>query len=420
MAPLRQPSLDDRLTALFASDPGALARATETFRELRERATVYDHQDAVLVSSHADVRALLPDHVNVGKSDRYMNDTVRKALAGMTEAEQLAYAELSNFEALQLTAADGFEHERLRTIMHRAMTPRRIAALEQSVHDATRDLLAPLVAQDVADLMKFAYRLPLIVICDLLGIPEADREQIHDWTSAIGSNKGGIPYPDVVVAAHAAMGEFRSYLGSMLDEHRRTHDRSDLLGALMEAEHDTLTSEELAANFVMLLLAGHETTTNLIGSGMMELLRNPDQWQALCAAPQQAAAAVEELLRFVSPVQWVMRIPAEDFEFNGLAIPKGRLIFVMLAAANRDPAGFSDPERLDIARSDVNEHVAFSFGPHFCLGNSLARLEGRIALETLARRFPKMRLASNELSWRGNARLRGLAELPIVLGPDHG
>jgi cytochrome P450 len=418
MSQLSERSLDDRLTALFASDPGALAEAPETFRELREHSPVHGHRAALLVSRHADARALLPDHYRLGKGDRYTNDTVRDALAGMTPAEKQAYAELSEFEALQLTAADGAEHERLRAIMHRAMTPRRIAELERTVHAATRELLEPLTAQEVADVMTFAYRLPLIVICDLLGIPEADREQIHEWTSAIGYNKGGIPYPGVVVGAHAAMSEFRAYLGGMLEEHRRTQDRSDLLGALMEAEGDRLTSDELAANFVMLLLAGHETTTNLIGSGLLELLRHPDQWRALCFAPQQAPAAVEELLRFVSPVQWVFRIPAEDFAFNGITVPKGRLVFVMLAAANRDPEVFAEPERLDIARTDAGEHMAFSFGPHFCLGNSLARLEGRIAFQTLARRFPEMKLAADEFRWRGNARLRGLAELPVALGPD--
>jgi cytochrome P450 len=412
-----QSSLDDRLTALFASEPEALAAAPDTFRELREDAPVHDHQAALLVSRHVDARALLPDHVSFGKADRYMNDTVRTALAGMTDVERAAFAELSAFEGLQLTAADGAEHERLRGIMHRAMTPKRIASLQQSVHHATSALLEPLAAQDVSDLMQFAYRLPLIVICDLLGIPEADRERIHEWTSSIGYNKGGIPYPDVVVAAHAAMEQFRSYLDGMLAEHRRTQDHSGLLGALMDAEGDTLSSDELAANFVMLLLAGHETTTNLIGSGLLELLRHPDQWQALCAEPAKAPAAVEELLRYVSPVQWVFRIPAVDYDFEGITIPKGRLVFVMLAAANRDPAVFRDAERLDIGRADVGEHMAFSFGPHFCLGNSLARLEGRIAFETLARRFPSMQLATDTFHWRGNARLRGLAELPIALGP---
>jgi len=419
MSQLLQRSLDDRLTALFASDPDALAEAPALFRELRELSPAYDHRAALLITRHADARQLLPDFAGFGKAGRYMNDTVREALTRMTGDEQQAYAQLSAFERLQLTAADGAEHERLRAIMHRAMTPRRIAQLEQSVHDATSALLRPLGGRDMADLMQFAYRLPLIVICDLLGIPAGDREQIHEWTSAIGSNKGGIPYPGIVVAAHGAMSEFRSYLDSMLEQHRRPDNRSDLLTALMDAEGDRLTSEELAANFVMMLLAGHETTTNLIGTGLLELLRHPDQWRALCDEPQRAPAAVEELLRFVSPVQWVFRIPAEDYQYNGTVIPKGRLVFVVLAAANRDPAVFSHPERLDISRTDVSEHVGFSLGPHFCLGNSLARLESRIALEALARRFPHMQLATNEVRWRGNARLRGLAALPIKLRPQH-
>jgi cytochrome P450 len=212
------------------------------------------------------------------------------------------------------------------------------------------------------------------------------------------------------------MGEFRTYLDETLDEHRRTHDRSGLLAALMDAEGDQLTSEELAANFVMLLLAGHETTTNLIGIGLFELLRHPDQWQALRDAPERVPSAVEELLRFVTPVQWVVRVPADDFEHGGVAIPQGQLVFLLLAAANRDPTAFSDPERLDITRSDETRHLAFGLGPHFCLGTSLARLEGRIAFEALVSRFPAMELAADNLRWRGNARLRGLESLPIALG----
>jgi cytochrome P450 len=410
-------SLDDRLTALFASDQEALAQAPGLYRELREDSPVHEHPSAVLFSRHDDARVLLRDDVNFGKAERYMNDTVRQALAQMADHQQHAHAELSAFESLQLTAADGTEHTRLRGIMHRAMTQGRIAALESSVHVATNELLEPLREHDVADLMQFAYRLPLMVICDLLGIPAADREQIHVWTSAIGRNKGGIPYPDVVVAAHAAMGEFRSYLDGMIEEHRRVQGHSDLLAALMNAEGERLTTEELAANFAMLLLAGHETTTNLIGIGLLELLRHPDQWRALCAAPEHAASAVEELLRYVSPVQWVLRIPLHEVEYGGLTIPKGRLVFVILAAANRDPAAFREPERLDIARIDSSNLLTFALGPHFCLGNSLARLEARIALQTLARRFPHMRLATDEIHWQGNARLRSLTALPVALGP---
>jgi cytochrome P450 len=298
--------------------------------------------------------------------------------------------------------------------MHRAMTPARVAALQKSVQDAADRLLEVLEGRERADLMPFAWGLPLIVICDLLGVPESDREAIHGWASALGRNKGGIPYPDAVVGAHAAMGEFRAYVDDMLEEHRSSRSRSDLLAALMDAEGERLTTDELAANFVMMLFAGHETTTQLLGTGMLELLRHREQWQALCAAPGRASGAVEELLRFVAPVQWVMRIPFQDCEYGGLLLPKGRLVFLMLAAANRDPEVFDEPEGLDITR-DARRALAFGLGPHFCLGASLARLEGRIALETLARRFPEMELESDEPRWRGNARLRGLDALNVAL-----
>jgi cytochrome P450 len=332
----------------------------------------------------------------------------------MTEDERRVYTELSDFESLQLTAQDGAEHERMRGIMHRAMTPARIAALQQSVQEAADLLLEPLREQDAADLMPFAWGLPLVVICDLLGVPRSDHEHIHRWTSAIGRNKGGIPYPSDVIGAHAAMAEFRTYIDGMLEELRRSQNRSGLLAALMDAEGERFATDELASNFVMMLLAGHETTTNLIGNGLHELLVHRDQWRALCAAPGQASSAVEELLRFVSPTQWVMRIPFHDFEHGGVSIPKGRLVFLVLAAANRDPDAFDEPEELDIGR-DARKALSFGLGPHFCLGASLARLEGRIAFETLVRRFPRMTLAAGELRWRGNARLRGLEELHVAL-----
>jgi cytochrome P450 len=409
--------LDERLAALFASEPVAMAGAAGLFRELRERAPVHEHPLAVLFSRHADVQALLRDTANFGKGERYSNATAQEALTRMTEAEQRVYAELSDFESLQLTAADGAEHERLRGIMHRTMTPSRVAALDGSIRDAASRLLDALEGRETADLMPFAWGLPLMVVCDLLGIPETDLEAIHKWTSAIGRNKGGIPYPDAVVDAHVAMGEFRVYIDRMLAEHRRSESKSDLLAALMSAEGDRLTSDELASNFIMMLLAGHETTTNLLGVGLLELLRDREQWEALCADPDRVPAAVEELLRFVTPTQWVMRVPFRDWEYGGMLIPRGRLVFLMVAAANRDPDVFGEPERVDITR-DARKALAFGLGPHFCLGASLARLEAKIAFCILIDRFPEMRLAVpySELRWRGSARLRSLETLPVRLG----
>jgi cytochrome P450 len=183
-------------------------------------------------------------------------------------------------------------------------------------------------------------------------------------------------------------------------------------------EGDRLADQELTAMFVILLFAGHETTTNLIGNGLVELMRHRDQWERLCADPSLVPAAVEELLRWVTPVQWLGRVATEPFELEGVQIEAGQTVFPILAAANRDPAAFRNPERLDISRPDAKNHLALGFGPHFCIGNALARLEGTVAFATLARRFPGLELADEHLGWRGNAMLRGLEALPVRLGPE--
>jgi cytochrome P450 len=189
--------------------------------------------------------------------------------------------------------------------------------------------------------------------------------------------------------------------------------------ALMQAqEGDRLADQELTAMFVVLLFAGHETTTNLIGIGLVELLRHRDQWERLCADPSLAASATEELLRWVTPVQWLGRVVTEPFELEGVRLERGQSVFPILAAANRDPEAFADPNRLDITRPDARNHLALGFGPHFCIGNALARLEGTVAFGTLARRFPELELAEDELGWRGNAMLRGLTALPVRLGRE--
>jgi cytochrome P450 len=200
----------------------------------------------------------------------------------------------------------------------------------------------------------------------------------------------------------------------MLVEHRRAPDPGDLVSALVDAEQDErLGSDELAAMFVVLLFAGHETTTNLIGVGMRSLLEQPDQWRALCADPSLAGSATEELLRYVTPVQFGNRLPLVDVEIAGHAVPAGKTVIPLHGAANRDPRVFEDPDAIDIARANAGQHVALGFGPHFCLGASLARLEGRIVFEQLATRFPGLELAAGEPEWVGNASLRRLRELPV-------
>jgi cytochrome P450 len=219
--------------------------------------------------------------------------------------------------------------------------------------------------------------------------------------------------------AHAAMRDFRAYVDAMLDDHRRNPSASDLVGALIDAEQgERLTADELAGMFFVLLFAGHETTTSLIGTGMLELLRHRDQWEKLCADPSLAPATTEELLRWVTPVQWTTRVTNVEVEVAGTCIPPETTVFPMIASANRDPTVFAEPETLDITREDSGQHLALGFGSHFCLGAALARLEGTIAYRTLATRFPNIELASDSFAYGGNAMLRRPATLPVRLGRD--
>jgi cytochrome P450 len=261
-----------------------------------------------------------------------------------------------------------------------------------------------------------AYRLPLMIICDMLGVPAHDRERIHEWSGLLGRNRGGDD-PQVLMAAHAAMEEFRAYVGELLVPLRKERG-TDLLSDLLGAEDDEqLSQEELTAMFVVLLFAGHETTTNLIGNGLLMLLEHRDQWERLCAEPQLMGNAVEELLRIISPVQWQFRLTTQPMTLRGVELPAGQTVYAVAASANRDPEVFSEPDVLDVGRENAKAHIALGFGTHFCLGNALARLEGQVVLELLTERYPHIELASSDLHWRGNAMLRGLAELPVHYGP---
>ena len=259
-----------------------------------------------------------------------------------------------------------------------------------------------------------------MIIGDLLGVPREDQELIHDWTDALARNQHNVE-SGPLIAAHAGMTEFRSYIEAMIADHRRSPNATHRAGTFMDAvDAGRLTADELTAMFALLLAGGHETTTNLIGIGLLELLRNRSQWDALCADPSLTPRAVEELLRWVSPAQFALRLPVVDVDIAGTLVPAGQAVFVLTAGANRDPDAFVDAETLDLRRQDCDRHIAFGFGQHFCIGNALARLEGEVAFSTLARRFPDMELASDAIRIRGSSLLRTLVNLPVRLGTDHG
>jgi pimeloyl-[acyl-carrier protein] synthase len=310
------------------------------------------------------------------------------------------------------------DHTRLRTLVNKAFTPRVIEGMRphiQSIVDRLLDRVQGARAMDViADL---AYPLPVTVICEMLGVPLEDHEAIRGWSTDIIRSLDAIGLladPEVVKRAAEARSALGEYFRRLLPERRR-RPQADLLSLLIAAEEqgDKLNEGELLSMCVLLFIAGHETTVNLIGNGMLALLTHSDQLAKLRADPMLVPVAVEELLRYDSPVQRTARVTSADVEIQGRPIPSGSMVVAAIGAANRDPGQFVDPDRLDVARAD-NRHVAFGFGIHFCLGAPLARLEGQIALGTLLRRMPALALRTDAPDWRESSTLRGLKALPVT------
>jgi cytochrome P450 len=406
-------SLDDRLSDLFASDPVAMADPFSPLSELREAACVYGLGPMTLITRYAAVRDASRDIQRLS-SQTFLGSRAEDALSRMTDVQRDAYRIVSTFESKYVSRSDGEQHARLRRVMQRAFTPRRIADLRPRIERITGDLLDEVATGDEVDLIGFAWRLPLMVVGELLEVPPADVDVIHGWSSAIGRNRRGVD-PDALMGALDAIGEFRVYVDEVIERQRHSPRESELVTLLLGAG-DRLSAEELTAMFVILLFAGHETTTGLISNGLVALLRHPDQWRLLRDDPELARDAVEELLRFVAPVQWIWRVAATDYPCAGTVIPEGTTVALMLAAANRDPDAFDRPDQLDLRRPDAGRHLSFGLGPHFCIGNALARLEAEIAFHTLAERFPDMELGDGPLRYQGNAMLRQLAAVPVRLG----
>jgi cytochrome P450 len=417
--------LGPRLQRLFASDPAAMADANSVWSELRAHGGTYLDETAAYVPLYDDAKRVLRDTKSFGYYSFGQNSSATARItAGYTDEAKAAYAEVADFERNYMNrSGDGETHARLRRIAHRAFTPRAIDELERAAWRYADDLLDEISGREEADLAPFAFSLPLMLICDMLGVPPEDRDQVHGWSSRLGRNRGGTE-PGPLLDARDAMREFRAYVVEMLERHREEPESvSPLVHALVGAEHEERLSDlELTAMFVILLFAGHETTTNLIGIGAFELLRAPEQWRLLCDDPALAGNATEELLRVVTPVQFLGRSTLEELELAGERLPEGQYVIPVLAAANRDGAMFADPDRLDLTRANAREHLSLGYGIHFCLGASLARLEGRAAFATLARRFPDLQHAADPdgLEWRGHAMLRGLAALPVNPGRDRG
>ncbi len=350
---------------------------------------------------HEDCQALLRD-------DRLGHFRPTALAAPPTQAA------LWQMQANWLLTMNPPDHTRLRGLVQKAFTPRAVAELRGMIQGVTDMLIDRVEERGTMEVMAdLAYPLPVTVICEMLGVPTADQARFHGWSAAIVRSLDLTEDEGVYNRASSAAAELTDYLDGLLQE-RRARPRGDILSALVAAEEagDRLTKEELFGTCSLLLVAGHETTVNLIGNGTLALLRQPDQWRRLSAEPGITAGAVEELLRYDSPVQLTTRAVLQDVTYKGQTFPAGSFVAFLLGAANRDPAQFDEPGRLELGRAN-NKHLAFGGGIHYCLGAPLARLEGEIAFGTLARRLPRLALDGAEPAYRDNLTLRGLERLEV-------
>jgi cytochrome P450 len=357
-----------------------------------------------LVARYADVRAVLLDHENFSSA--------QLATSGFEEQNNLLGQDPS------MLVADPPVHTRLRRLVSRDFTPRRIRELEPRIREIAAQLVNAAQHKGSLDVMAdVANALPVMVIAEMLGVPADMYQTFKHWSDKIVEADNvlpGMPLPDDI---KLAMSELKGFFSTQIEK-RRGKPGPDLVSALVAAheQSEALSAGELLAFVILLLLAGNETTTNLIGNGMLALARHPDQMALLLQKPELMPRAIEEMLRYDGPVQSTFRTAARDTTVGGTDIKAGTGVFVMVAAANRDPAHFPDPDKFDITR-DPNDHLAFGEGIHFCLGSGLARVEGAIAIATMLDRFPKLRLANPDAphKYKGSYFLRGLAHLEMAI-----
>ncbi len=310
-------------------------------------------------------------------------------------------------------------HTRLRSLVSKAFTPRAIDRLRPRVEALAEELLDRLPATGTIDLVDaLAVPLPVIVIAELLGVPSEDQDRFRAWSEHVAMSLGD-GSAATLRNSQKATAELSTYLGTIADQ-RRAEPRDDLISDLVavEEEGDRLSEGEMLGVCVLLLVAGNETTTKLIGNGVVAMLRHREQLEILQSEPKRIEAAVEETLRYDGTVQYTSRFATEDTEIGGFQLAAGRQAIVVLAAANRDPDRFPDPDRFDVSRDDIR-HLAFSHGTHFCLGARLARLETEAAFKALIERYPQLDFADAPVRWSPNTILRGPEALPLALAGRH-
>ena len=390
----------------YRSDPYPLyakLRNTDPFHRCR-------NADGWVLSRYDDVLAVLRDpsySSDERNHRRYQSFVARFERAGLREP----YAD----DRGSMLRLDPPDHTRLRGLVAKAFTPRAVERMRPRVEAILKELLETRPARGPMELVaELGAPLPVRVIAEMLGIPPEDHERFRAWSNDVVRGLGDGTLEDRQ-ASERASDELQEYFEAIIAARRKV-PKDDLITALAAAEEagDRLKRNELFSTLVLLLVAGNETTTNLISNATLALLRNPDQLELLRRAPEKVTGAIEELLRYDSPVQMTSRIVTEDHELRGHRVRRGQQLILLLGAVNRDPDAFADPDRLDVTRTDVR-HLSFSHGIHFCLGAQLARLEASLALEALITRFPRFELLPQEVRWGTNTILRGPKALWLEL-----
>lgn len=395
--------------------PSFKANPYPTYAALREqlpicRRDAVDGKSIWFLTRYQDVAAVLRD-------ERFVKN-VHNALTAAERAQLPPTPPLLDLLSNHMLNLDPPDHTRLRTLVNKAFTAQVVQQLAPRIQALADELLDRVQGRGQMELIEeYAFPLPISVIAELLGIPAQDRQRFRSWSSAfvtpsVNVQRNSKKYQKT----HRLMADFTNYMGRIFAE-RRQHPQADLLTLLLQAEEagDKLREEELFSMIILLLVAGHETAVNLIGNGLLALLQHPDQLRLLQAQPALIEGALEEIIRYDGPVERAtMRFAAADVVIDGHTIRRGDAVSLVLAAADRDPEQFPEPDEFDITRAP-NRHLGFGLGSHYCLGAPLARLEGRIALATLLRRLPNLHLTVpvEALRWRTIPILRGLEQLPV-------
>ena len=393
-------------------DPAINADPFPVLRSMREQKSIHwsEHLKSWLVTRYEHVKHMLrtPDS-SVKMYSGYF--------ARLPDKRQERLRALIDQVSLWMVFRDPPEHTRSRRVLSKVFTSHAIEALRPQVVRLVDDILDRCETEGEIDLVStLAYPLPVAVIMTMLGAPQADLDRLKHWSDEIALFIGNARATrDKHARAQQGLVKLAEYFLPIIAE-RRKEPRDDLISALISAcDHDEqLTEAELVATCVLLLFAGHETTTNLIANGVVQLLEHREQWRRLCARPALIPTAIEECLRYDGPIKSTGRLVTVAHELDGQALRPGQRVYGMVAAANRDPREFPEPECFDISR-EPNRHLSFGFGIHFCLGAALARLEGQIAIGALARRFPDMRRTTDVLSFADSLSLRKLESLPVRL-----